>query len=64
MQYIILRGIKKDIDDEGKSDILENNREKGEFRLIIPIDPGICVMRDDPPQFRLKNGVGELLYIL
>ena len=64
MQYIILRGIKKDIEVEGKSDVLANTREKGEFRLIIPIDPGICVLRDDPPKFRVKNGVAELLYVL
>lgn len=64
MQYIILRGIKKDVSVEGKMDILYNGREKGEFRLIIPINPGICVMRDDPPQFEVKNGVAQLLYML
>jgi hypothetical protein len=64
MQYIILRGIKKDIEVEGKSDVLTNNREKGEFRLIIPIDPGVCVLRDDPPKFKVKFGVVELLYVL
>lgn len=64
MQYIILRGIKKDIVVEGKSEILANGREKGEFRLIIPINPGICVLRDDPPKFVVKNGVAELTYHL
>lgn len=64
MQYIILRGIKKDIQIEGKSEVLTNGREKGEFRLVIPINPSICVLRDDPPKFAVLNGVAELVYIL
>jgi len=31
--------------------VMTNGREKGEFRLIIPINPGICVLRDGPPKF-------------
>lgn len=62
MQYIILRGIKCDIQTNGE--ILANMRDKGEFRLIIPINPGICVMREDVPKFTVKNGVAELYFVL
>lgn len=47
MQYIVLRGMKKEIHlDPNVEKLLTNGREKGEFRLIIPINPGICVLRD------------------
>lgn len=64
MQYIVLRGVKKEITVGLQETVLTNGREKGEFRLIIPINPGICVLRDGPPKFTVTNGVAGLVYVL
>jgi hypothetical protein len=64
MQYIVLRGVKKEIQVNQAETVLTNGREKGEFRLIIPINPGICVLRDGAPKFTVINGVAALNYVL
>jgi hypothetical protein len=67
MQYILLRGIKEGAPVQMQSNeeiLLENNREKGEFRLIIPINPTICVLRDGTPKFEVRDGVLTLTYDL
>jgi hypothetical protein len=61
-QYISIRGVKKDLLSQLKP--LSNNREKGEFRVIIPIDPSKCVLRDGSPEFEAITGVLQFKYAL
>jgi hypothetical protein len=43
---------------------LSNNREKGEFRVVIPLNPAICVLRDNLPIFDVLSGVLQFTFDL
>lgn len=47
-----------------KADALLNDREKGEFRVIVPIKPAVCVLRDDIPEFIVERGIVSFRYVL
>lgn len=44
--------------------ILYNGREKGEFRVIIPLNPSTAVLKDQTPKVELKEGLVCFYYEL
>lgn len=44
--------------------VFTNDREKGDFKLVVPINSAICVLSDDSPKFLVSQGVVSLIYTL